>query len=1003
MMHRRICLTGLFLAGIIVGAVSASGAEDLTGGPDPKVKAEIQYAEALQKLGLPDYMKIVLDRLISEHPEAKPLIKILNLQSLISVGKFEEVLQIIAKERDQNSQDAWAMRLALADGYYAWSKFSDAQAIYVSFFKAFSKPTPALNDFYINSAYKYAQMLLVLGDEEGAVAAYENVLKADVPKHIMRQVMSETAELLLKVAETKKPAERKAYFDKIDKLTTDLLWIQDIWFGKAIVIMAQERAMQGNIDGAQKLVNDYTATLKQIHETLVEQNLESLSPMANCRYLLGSIMWDEAQKLIASGGDKAAIIDLLAGKAKAGGGGREPGALSHFLNVFIGYPSTKWAADAGEQADKIETILRGYGAKINTSVTPEKMAEVRRYQFQGARALFSQNQFANAVEAYLKVLNRFPEGDTSVAALGELARSYIETDDDLMVDTTVRYMAERFGGSDPLQGKAGDQVLRAAGTYGDRGNEERKAEVYEVYFDHFKEHPMAAALLYQFGTRKFSEERYQEARAYYERIVNDYPTSPSFLSALKQITYCQLKEGDTKAEILALKPYIAALEKERKPGTEYIRSKFRMAAAFQKLDPKYLPTAIKGYSEIIKLLETKDPKYAPDAGDDEKNAEVIQGCLFFKAVGYTQIKEPAAKLNAYRGAAIKTLQTLVSTYPKSRYAPSALSQIGTLWTVLENADEAQKALKQLQTDYPGTPEAENSLFVLGTNLLDLGMRSRAVDIFRQMFSGQGKYSNTQILTAGNELLKAGEYDISLQAFDRVIASTSERVYVEKALMGRGQVMVERKEYDKAATVLQEMLDTYPNSGMTVEASLQLTRCYSELATREPDSNARMEIFNKAIAAMTTARKYDKSVGFKARSDVEIGRLLALKAQAETQYGTPAQVADYRGKAMASFQGLMMLGYPGVKEARPHIEDAFSLCLPLLLEAELWQDALDDCDRYIEIFGNNGRYVSDVRRIRSKAKTKLAVSGATAQGPVEDDEGEAPAEADLPDDGVVPED
>ena len=55
MRHGRICLTGLLLAGVILSGVSAPGQEDLTGGPDPKIKVEIQYAEALQKLGLPDY------------------------------------------------------------------------------------------------------------------------------------------------------------------------------------------------------------------------------------------------------------------------------------------------------------------------------------------------------------------------------------------------------------------------------------------------------------------------------------------------------------------------------------------------------------------------------------------------------------------------------------------------------------------------------------------------------------------------------------------------------------------------------------------------------------------------------------------------------------------------------------------------------------------------------------------------------------------------------------
>jgi hypothetical protein len=69
----------------------------------------------------------------------------------------------------------------------------------------------------------------------------------------------------------------------------------------------------------------------------------------------------------------------------------------------------------------------------------------------------------------------------------------------------------------------------------------------------------------------------------------------------------------------------------------------------------------------------------------------------------------------------------------------------------------------------------------------------------------------------------------------------------------------------------------------------------------------------------------------------------------------------------------MLGDPGDAEARPHIEDAFGICIPLLVEAEHYQAAVDDADRYVETFPK-GRYLSEVRRARSKARTKLAVSG-----------------------------
>jgi len=183
--------------------------------------------------------------------------------------------------------------------------------------------------------------------------------------------------------------------------------------------------------------------------------------------------------------------------------------------------------------------------------------------------------------------------------------------------------------------------------------------------------------------------------------------------------------------------------------------------------------------------------------------------------------------------------------------------------------------------------------------------------------------------------------------------------------------------------------------MTVEASLQLSRSYGEMAKREPDSNKRTTLFNAAVVAMTKARKYDKSAGFRARSDVVIAGLLLLKADAETEFGTPEKATEYRGSAISTLQGLMMLGDPNDLTARPHIEDAFALCLPLLLDAEHWQAALDDCDNYLETFGNKGRFVSEVRRVRSKAKTKLAMSGVEVTVGAEDSDEEAEEAVEAP--------
>jgi hypothetical protein len=88
----------------------------------------------------------------------------------------------------------------------------------------------------------------------------------------------------------------------------------------------------------------------------------------------------------------------------------------------------------------------------------------------------------------------------------------------------------------------------------------------------------------------------------------------------------------------------------------------------------------------------------------------------------------------------------------------------------------------------------------------------------------------------------------------------------------------------------------------------------------------------------------------------------------------------------------MFRNPGVEAVRPHIEDAYLYCLPLLLEMERWDDALQDAERYVELFPN-GKHVLKIRQYLSRAR----VSGGKKETPLpdeveEEDASEAPATA-----------
>ncbi|MDX9866778.1 MAG: hypothetical protein RBT78_02520, partial [Kiritimatiellia bacterium] len=497
---------------------------------DQALREEFKYIDALQQLRMPDLAEEVIAEAKKRFPEAAAQFKVREIQGLLWQGKFDEVKKVVDAIPDKNGEEYWALNLAMADAYYAFGKYMDADKLYLAFFKAFAKPPAALVSFYRDSAYKYAQMLLYLGKQSEALAAFKRLFNVPLGEDVERQILADMAELMLKLApDLQKKAEKDAMLKEAETAVDKLLWKQDVWFGKAIVMKAHIFLLRGDVKGAQELVENYMPQLRTIHDALVEQDADGslgmlrMSPMPQCRYLLAVLLMDEAvAEARKEGGNDDRIKDLLLGERDPQTRQRKGnGAFNHFINVFIRYPESQWAAEAGERSESIRKLIKErYNAEIRTPVTVEQMAKVRQMQFAGARLLFSQNQFKEAIDKYLLVLNQFPETPESVPALGDLAISFIETADKdpdalLMADTVTGHLSERFCAKEKLMKEAGDQVRRIGERFGEMAMEDKKRETYALFFRDYPTHYAAGQLVMSFGEREFQAKNYAGALAYY--------------------------------------------------------------------------------------------------------------------------------------------------------------------------------------------------------------------------------------------------------------------------------------------------------------------------------------------------------------------------------------------------------------------------------------------------------------------------------------------------------
>ena len=994
-----ICRRAALVFALLATAVCAQQA----GSAGDKLEEELRYVDGLQKLYLMDLADEVMAVVEREYPEAKAKLAVRRIRGELGTGQFDAVKQRIAAMKDQDGAEAWAMKLALADAYYAYTKYPEAMGYYEDFFKRFAKETPAaLQSFYNESAYKYAQMLLYLKKDKEALAAYRRVLDGKLEQHVERQCRAEMADVALRVvADIKDAKERENLLKDIESWADKLLWVQDIWFGKAIVIKAHVAMLRGKPDEAKKLVDDYMSTLQTIHQALVELEadtgvpLSHVSPLFECRYLLAVMLQEEADRLMKEPGyDKEAVLSLLVGTRGKDGKRQGNGAYQHFINVFFKYPESAWAAQAGERAEQVRLIITEvFGGNIAIQIKPEDIARVRTLQFRDARMLFSQGQIKNATESLLRVLNQFPDAPECVPALGDLMRCYVQGIEEdpaaeLYADTVAGHLAERFSQNPETRGTTGDELVRLAEYWLEAtGRADKRSAVYDLFFENCPDHAMAPNYMLSFGERHYKEQDYPAALSYFRQVANNYSNTAVAFAALNRIATIHEETGDITNQLAAITHYVDRLAASDKPSQELMNARYRQASAYkdygisllrnastnaaeQALGNQWIARAAVAYNQLAGILKKSDNPYQANEKERKANASLLEAALYNMAYCLSQVTQPEANLPAIRKRAIEAYEGLVTAFPKSPLAPTALIQVGSLWTIMRDAEKAEATLSRLLKDYPDSPEARSALPLIADNLMKLGMRAEAVARYRDMFAETGsKYGDLDLLRAAQALTEAGEYELAQQGLDRVLGRAKDPSVVVPARLAQGNLLLKRGRYAEAVDALKAFINEFSGYALMLDANVLLSDAASEAGKLEQDDEKRKDLFNEAIEAQKAVRQRRTNQVDMARSDIEVGRIMARKAEAEVAFNKPRAADESRGKALISYQTFIDTTDPANLALAPLLETAYYESVPLLLAHRQWLMAAENCEAYLQSFPR-GRYLGQMRSWLNQAHIEL---------------------------------
>ncbi len=922
---------------VILAATSASAADEQT-----ETQQELKFASELIKFRFPDYAQKAVDRLIAKYPNSKAEAAKVRVEILTSRGKFDEAENFL-KTLPPGAPETMVMQLALGDQYYAWQRMVDAKRIYEAFFKQFPKgPPEQIARLYGESAYKFAQMLMLSSDLVGAVEAYRRVLTCPLNStDIERRVKTEMAELLLRVAEAPGVAadKKKAYLEEAIKICNDVQWKgTDLWFAKTVVILAHVHMVNGNKDLARKAIMDYMPMLSEVDRMLDEaKESSSLSPMAECKFLLGSLLEEEAQVQIKDKATQQEAFKLFGQ------------AMGQFYTVSIKYPASSWAPEARRRADGIADLLEGMGKTVKRPVSND--TQMVSEQLKQARLLFQSQDFKAAAQKYLEVLAIASDFKGVPWAVSELARSYVELNDSLYARAMTEFLAERYCQSKERYEEAGNALLAVAGLYEERRAQVKADEVYDLFFANYADHTKAPGIMFRQAEVALKATNTVDALKYYQRILENYPKNRVYPDALSRAAYVLTTQGDYTNAIPYLTNYIAQVV----AGSEVVTSRLRLADAYRSAD-MVIP-ALNEYARLIKLINQEGAKYSAETPEDALRVKKsYEYAIYSRAQCYSRLREPTNQVPLYQQKAIEGYENFLKEAPKSEMAPAALGAMGTLNYLLNKSDEAGKCFERLIKEYPESDQAKNTIFVRGDALLAMGEKDKAVKVFAEMLKNPKSYNASQFLRASRVVLEAREYEVAKGLFAEAMKSTEVPI-VHAATVGYGQALGGAGEYEAAINIYTNFLSKNPKSGYVVEINLALSRDFAELAKKlMPDVKQAKPYFDQAYIAMGKVRQYARDPEMLINSEYEMALIQLMQ--------------DDKMGAMASFTKILDFGDYSNMKVRPYIEKAFNSALPVMKDLGRYKDMIEACETYLKQFPQ-GRFVDKARQGRDDAKTRLA--------------------------------
>ena len=874
---------------------------------------------------------------------------------LSASGKFDEAEKLLATLPGQNPK-AQAARLVLAKRYYAARNPKKAQTMFEAFFKQIGDAVPADPDLrreYQDASYQFGQMMENFGNYAAAADAYLRILKTGPDNDIARRVRSETATLLVRAAR-EEPARRDAHLARAYKLCEEIQWdpkgAPDLWFVNSIATMALVEHTRGKPAAAEKLIRQNLDLMSGVDDLLREAEIPiELSPLAPARFLLGDIREREGRNQLK--GDRKKGGDLLVN------------ALQQYVNVFAKYGGSDWGLEAGDRAERLFAFMAENGFKLKPIDFGKYAAEAERARAERADTMFLRENYEEAARLYLSIINRAP---AQAGVFANLTVCLLRADRTRELDATADHITERYAGN----ATAGLGLLSVAKLYFDSGKTNECVAMYRRYVEGFPRTDKTSSILFLTANMLNAQGRTAEAAPYLERLVRDFKGDRNYLLAVQQMGQGNYDRGDYAKAVELFRLYVA--DSLPSPGRAAVQT--MLADALFRMND--FPNAVREYRTLVAWLRPQDQNpYFKTSEETRRAQRLLETAEFFSGFALTRIREPADSIPQLRDTAIREMDEFIKRYPKSDLAPKALFVMGTAELELGRVKEAAAAFDRLQTEYPQTEEGRNAGVSLVLAALDIDNRTLAQSTLKGMFDADpedqpaARFTPGQWASVGVRFAAARMPEEAARVMGKVVRTPGlERAVKEQALFTLGSSLYEIKQYDEAARHLEDLLITYPNSGLFYSAKMTLGRAFRDGGR-----------FDDAVAALGDVFRYTEDAVIREEANQILARIHVQQAAQAREAGRNDEAVQFLRQAAAAFKRTIELADRNQPDLVPFREAAGFELIDVFAQMERIADAVKSCEDYLDMFQSGDR-AEAVRQKRFELRQRLpAVTAPSGDG------------------------